>query len=595
MLTAMVDESLFEHVRTDTIGRNATIVTPFGEKTMLYADFIASGRALHSIESVIANHVLPLYANTHTEDSATGAMTTRLVHEADDYVKQCLGAGELHKLVWCGTGSTAAIKRLQEMLGLALPSSIRERVLATMTADERPVVFVGPYEHHSNEVTWRETLAEVVEIPLCPAGMCDLVALEAALTDPKWEGRKKIGSFSAASNVTGICTDTRAIARLLHEHDAWACFDFAASAPYVSIDMKPGEADGYDAIFISAHKFIGGPGTPGILVFDENMYALDAPTTAGGGTVAYVSSNRHRFLQDIEAREDAGTPAIVQRIRAALAFQTKQNIGTDQIGEREEAILGHALERLRANPAVEILGDVDAPRLAVISFLLRSTNGLLIHPRLVVRLLNDVFGIQARGGCACAGPYGHRLLDIGTDLSERFLDEIDAGHEGLKPGWTRISLHYTLTDAEVDFIVDAVLWLAEHGHRFIGPYALDWATGTWTPAVNFGVSSPEASSTLEPTTAPANHHHDSALQSLLRAATQAADPSTSAIVTSSTQTDLRTEVSGTPAPVPTPEHRFRTDAQIAESMLAAVAAETFPAMAPPIDVPSDLVYFRVSA
>lgn len=591
----MVDESMFESLRADTIGRDATIHTPFGEKTMLYADFIASGRALRSIESAITDRVLPLYANTHTEDSATGAMTTRLVHQADMYVKQCLGAGDHHKLVWCGTGSTAAIKRLQEMLGLALPSTIRQRVLDTMTEAERPVVFVGPYEHHSNEVTWRETLAEVVEIPLCPAGMCDLVALEAALTDPKWEGRKKIGSFSAASNVTGICTDTRAIARLLHEHDAWACFDFAASAPYVSIDMKPGEADGYDAIFISAHKFIGGPGTPGILVFDENMYALDAPTTAGGGTVAYVSSDRHRFLQDIEAREDAGTPAIVQRIRAALAFQTKQNIGTDQIGEREEAILGHALERLRANPAVEILGDVDAPRLAVISFLLRSTNELLIHPRLVVRLLNDVFGIQARGGCACAGPYGHRLLDIGTDLSERFLDEIDAGHEGLKPGWTRISLHYTLTNAEVDFIVDAVLWLAEHGHRFIGPYALDWATGTWTPAVNFGVSPPEASSALEPTTAPANQHHDSALQSLLRAATQTAN-STSAIVTSSPQLDgPANDAAGTPTHRETPEQRFRTDAQIAESMLAAVAAETFPAMAPPIDVPSDLVYFRVSA
>lgn len=471
----------FAALRTDTIGRDIALTTPFGARQLLYADFIASGRSLHSIERTIAETVLPLYANSHTEDSATGAVTTHLLHDADRFVKECVHAGTEHKLVWCGNGSTAAIKRLQEILGVAIPSPLRRRVLDTMRADERPVVFVGPYEHHSNEVTWRETLVEVVEIPLCPAGQCDLAALEAALADPRWQGRSKIGSFSAASNVTGICTDTRAIARILHAHDALACFDFAASAPYVDIDMRAGQDDRYDAIFVSAHKFLGGPGTPGILIFDEGMYTLDAPSTGGGGTVAYVSTDRHRFLTDIEAREDAGTPAILQRIRAALAFGVKERIGVGAIAAREEALLGRALERLRADARVELLGDVDAPRLAVLSFLLRpEVGGPILHPRLVVRLLNDLFGIQARGGCACAGPYGHRLLNIGHDLSERYMDEIDAGHEGLKPGWTRISLHYTLTDDELECIVDAVAWIAAHGAALVPAYELDWVTGAWT-------------------------------------------------------------------------------------------------------------------
>ena len=491
--TQPVERAALDILRSDIVGRHASIHTPFGERRLVYADYIASGRALHSVEAAITERVLPHYANTHTEDSATGAAMTRLMHAADLRVKELLGAGPQHKLLWCGTGSTAAIKRLQEMLGVALPSSLRTRVLATLEPNERPVVFVGPYEHHSNEVTWRETLSEVVEIPLCPAGQCDLVALEAALCDPQWSGRRKIGSFSAASNVTGICSDTRAIARLLHAHDARACFDFAASAPYVDIDMRPGETDGYDAIFISAHKFIGGPGSPGLLLFDEAMYTLVAPSTAGGGTVAYVSSDRHRFVDDIEAREDAGTPAIVQRIRAALAFEVKERIGVASIACREEQLLGTALERLRADTRVELLGDVDAPRLAVLSFLLRPhADGPILHPRLVVRLLNDLFGIQARGGCACAGPYGHRLLQIGRDLSDRYMDEIEAGHEGVKPGWTRVSLHYTLTDEELAFIVDAIAWIAANGEALVGSYALDWDTGAWThsddevTAVRFG-------------------------------------------------------------------------------------------------------------
>ena len=477
----------FEALRADTIGRDAMLTTPFGARQLLYADFIASGRSLASVERIIADHVLPLYANSHTEDSATGAVTTHLLHDADRFVKECVHAGSEHKLIWCGTGSTASIKRLQEILGVAVPSSLRERVLANMRPDERPVVFVGPYEHHSNEVTWRETLVEVVEIPLCPAGQCDLEALQEALDDPRWEGRKKIGSFSAASNVTGICTDTRAVARILHANGAWACFDFAASAPYVDIDMHAGLDDRYDAIFISAHKFLGGPGTPGILIFDEGMYTLDAPSTGGGGTVAYVSTDRHRFVSDIEAREDAGTPAILQRIRAALAFAVKERIGVAAISTREDELLGCALDALRADRRIELLGDVDAPRLAVLSFLVRpEAGGPILHPRFVVRLLNDLFGVQARGGCACAGPYGHRLLDIGHDLSERYMDEIDAGHEGLKPGWTRISLHYTLTSDELDGIVGAIRWIAANGTSLVSLYELDWVTGTWTHADDAG-------------------------------------------------------------------------------------------------------------
>jgi selenocysteine lyase/cysteine desulfurase len=455
--------------------------TPFGERRITYADYIASGRSLRWIEDRIHSHVLPLYANTHTEDSATGAHSTKLTHWAGEYIKSQLGASAF-SIIFCGTGCTAAIKRMQEILGMTVPSTLRDRVLAMFDSHERPVVFVGPYEHHSNEVSWRESLAEVVEVPLGPTGGIDLGALEAALMDPRFVGRPKMGSFSAASNVTGVISNTRAVASLLHSHDALVFFDFAASAPYVDIDMKPGQPDGFDAIFISAHKLLGGPGTPGILVFDPALYHQSAPTTAGGGTVSYVNRNEHQFFDDIEVREDAGTPAIIGKIRAALAFAVKDAVGAEVIRDHEHAYITRALTRLRSNPRIELLGSPDADRLAVLSFLVRTSDGSYLHPRLCVRLLNDLFGIQSRGGCACAGPYGHVLLHIPDDMSERYRDAMDHGFVGVKPGWTRLNLNYFICEDEYEFLLSAIEFLAEHGEKFVADYEFDWSTGAWSHA-----------------------------------------------------------------------------------------------------------------
>jgi len=468
---------MLEWIREQLIGRDAVIETPFGLRRLTYADYVASGRSLEYIENLLQQRVMPLYANTHTEDSFTGARTTHLAHQAAEYIKQQVGASQ-YKIIFCGTGSTAAIKRMQEILGLTVPCNLSERVLDILKPEERPVVFVGPYEHHSNEVSWRETLAEVVEIPLDHEGKIDVQALRQALEDPSYQNRPKIGSFSAASNVTGLISDTRGIARLLHQHGALAFFDFAAAAPYIEIDVRPGEPDGYDAIFISPHKFVGGPGTPGILVFNPALYHLRAPSTPGGGTVTYVNSKSHYYVSDIETREDAGTPAILQKLRAALAFWVKEQVGTQTIHEREESYIRRAIARLRQNPRVEMLGNLEAPRLAVLSFLIRPGERYL-HPRFVVRLLSDLFGIQSRGGCACAGPYGHRLLDIDDEHSERYLRGIQAGFEGIKPGWTRINFNYFISEEEFEFLLQAVEFVAEQGERFLPMYEFDWHSGAW--------------------------------------------------------------------------------------------------------------------
>jgi selenocysteine lyase/cysteine desulfurase len=466
-----------EWIRANLIGAGSSLQTPFGTRRLTYADYIASGRALEFVEQTLQNSVLPFYANTHTEDSFTGAHTTHLAHEAGEYIKAQLGAPE-YKIIFCGSGSTAAIKRIQDILGLSVPSSLKSRLLEVMRPSERPVVFVGPYEHHSNEVSWRESLAEVVEIPLCPKGLLDLDALRDALKDPKYKDRPKIGSFSAASNVTGLISDTRSIARLLHAQGAYAFFDFAASAPYVQIDMRPNQPDGYDAVFISPHKMVGGIGSPGVLVFNPGLYQLSSPSTAGGGTVTYVSSSDHDFTPDIEAREDAGTPAIVQKMRAAYGFWVKAQFGTENIEKLEKGFIRTAIARLRQHPNLEILGNLDAPRLAVLSFLVKS-GGSYLHPRFVVKLLNDLFGIQSRGGCACAGPYGHRLLEISDQTSSAYRSSVAAGFEGIKPGWTRLNFNYFIEQDEFEFLLEAVEFIATYGERFVGLYEFDWRTGAW--------------------------------------------------------------------------------------------------------------------
>ncbi|KAK3139514.1 hypothetical protein QOZ80_5AG0384520 [Eleusine coracana subsp. coracana] len=313
---------------------------------------------LRYIEDYLVKDVLPFYGNTHTEDSHVGSKTTQLVHKAARYIKRCMGAGPNDVLIFCGSGTTAAIKRLQEVIGVAAPSvKLRGRLSTQLQMEERWVIFVGPYEHHSNLLSWRQSLADVVEIGVDADGLTDIAALRRALSSPEYKNRPMLGSFSACSNVTGIMTDTREIARVLHQHGAYACFDFAASGPYVKIDMKSGEIDGYDAVFLSPHKFVGGPGTPGILLMNKGLYKLSSqpPSLCGGGTVAYVNGFSEEdtiYYDDIEEREDAGTPPIVQKIRASLAFWVKEYIGYDRMGLHERVYSETAMKRLVGNPNV---------------------------------------------------------------------------------------------------------------------------------------------------------------------------------------------------------------------------------------------------
>ncbi|CAL4993822.1 unnamed protein product [Urochloa decumbens] len=486
-------EERVEWVRSQLVGRDAEFETPFGRRALLYADHTASGRSLCYIEDYILNHVLPFYGNTHTEDSYVGSRTTRTARKAARYIKRCMGGGPNDALLFCGSGATAAIKRLQEAIGVAPypPAAARAREL--LRPEERWVVFVGPYEHHSNLLSWRRSLADVVEVPAGAGdGLVDLDALRRALAAPENAHRPMLGAFSACSNVTGVITDTRAIARILHQHGAFACFDFAASGPYVDIDMRSGEMDGYDAVFLSPHKFVGGPGTPGILLMNKALYGLAGhpPTTCGGGTVAYVNGFSEEdtvYYEDIEEREDAGTPAIVQKVRASLAFWVKEHVGRGgAISLRERAYADAAMARLLANPNIKVLGNVVSAatrRLPIFSFLVYPPDSgdrrLPLHGRFVPRLLNDLFGIQARGGCACAGPYGHTLLGVGEELSLRIRDAIVRGYHGVKSGWTRVSFAYYMSGEEVRFVLDAVEFVAAHGHRFLPLYGFDWGTGNW--------------------------------------------------------------------------------------------------------------------
>ncbi|KAF7010196.1 hypothetical protein CFC21_024643 [Triticum aestivum] len=423
---AAATEDKVEWLRSQLIGKDVEFDTPFGRRALTYADQTASGRSLSYIEDYLVKQVLPFYGNTHTDDSHVGSKTTRLVHKAARYIKRCMGAGPGDALIFCGAGTTAAIKRLQEIIGVALPSvEMRNRLSAQLRAEERWVVFVGPYEHHSNLLSWRQSLAEVVEIGVDADGLVDVAALRRALGSPEYADRPMLGSFSTCSNVTGVMTDTREIARVLHQHGAFACFDFAASGPYVKIDMKSGETDGYDAVFLSPHKFVGGPGTPGILLMNKSLYKFHSqpPSTCGGGTVAYVNGFNEEdtlYYDDIEEREDAGTPPILQKIHASLAFWVKEYVGYDTMDLRERVFSEMAMKRLVNSPNVRVLGNTSAHRIPVFSFLIYPSvtvkkpfddfdepgcdkqldtmrhKQLPLHGRFVTRLLNDLFGIQAR-------------------------------------------------------------------------------------------------------------------------------------------------------------------------------------------------------
>src|SRR3954470_503513 len=469
------DTALLGRIRESVIGDDQGMVGPFGPRRVTYADYTASGRALGFLEDFIRSQVLPRYANTHTESSGTGLQTTRLREDARAIIHEALGGDPDVAVIFAGSGSTGAIAKLVGILGLRIPSGAEDRygLSAHIPPSEPPVVFIGPFEHHSNELPWRESIADVVVCPQDSDGHVDLGFLGAELE--RYADRPlRIGSFSAASNVTGILSDVAGISALLHRHGALSFWDYAAAAPYVALSME-----GIDAMFLSPHKLIGGPSTPGVLVVRRSLLTNRVPDVPAGGTVAYVNPLEHRYLDDPVQREEGGTPAIVEAIRAGLVFQLKDAVGIDVIRAHEEHYLRCAVAAWQDEPTIEILGNLAAERLSIVSFVVKAPSGRHLHHNFVVTLLNDLFGIEARGGCSCAGPYAHRLLGIDLDRSHEFEHEIASGCEGIKPGWVRVNFNYFISEAVFDYVVDAVRLGARHGWRLLGDYRFDVARGLW--------------------------------------------------------------------------------------------------------------------
>jgi selenocysteine lyase/cysteine desulfurase len=468
---------LIDTIRASVIGAGVPITTSFGEKPLIYADYTASGRALTFIEDYIRDQVLPYYANTHTETSFTGAQTMAFREQAREEIRRAVNGSSEDQIIFCGPGATAAINKLIDILGLRLPRDLSNKydLEAAIPASQRPVVFVGPYEHHSNELPWRECIADVVAIPLTTDGQICQDTLAQKLLE--YANRPlKIGSFSAASNVTGIKSDVPAITNVLKGHGALAFWDYAAAAPYVGIDMNGSTP--IDAVFVSPHKFIGGPGTPGILIAKQSIMNNSIPAVVGGGTVVYVTPEDHRYVANHERREEGGTPAIVESIRAGMVFKLQQEVGTDEIERREAILVQRAVKAFKQCPNLDILGNPDAPRLSIMSLRFNHA-GKALHYGFIVALLNDLFGIQVRGGCSCAGPYGHALLDMDMTYSRAIEAEIAQGTMVLRPGWVRLNFNYFIADAEFDYLVAAITLVAEQGWRMLPFYHVDTAAGTW--------------------------------------------------------------------------------------------------------------------
>ncbi len=479
---------LLATLRASVIGEGIVLRTPYGPRRLTYADYTATGRALALVEDPIRRHVLPTLANTHTEANATGAQTTLYREEARAIIHRSVGATDEDVVIFCGTGATGAVDKLSTCMGLRIPCCLEDRygLVSKVPKHERPVIFIGPYEHHSNELPWRESIGEVVVIEPCKDGLIDLDDLERKLRLYK-DRPLKIGSFSAASNVTGIISDVDRIATLLHDEGAVAFFDYAAAGPYVHIDMNPDRTVlAYkDAIFLSPHKFPGGPGTPGVLVVKKRLFANRVPAVPGGGTVSYADTQHHVYVVDAVQREEGGTPDIIGSIRAGLVFALKDQVTTEVIEVCENAHVRKAIAAWSGNPAITVLGNTDVDRLATISFTVNH-GAKALHYNFVVTLLNDLFGIQARGGMSCAAPYGHRLLGISESaaiaIEELVVTRENGGGEGagIRPGWTRVSFAYYDSPETVDYVIAAVDLIAREGWRALVDYDFDPSNGRWT-------------------------------------------------------------------------------------------------------------------
>lgn len=468
-------EDWFRPFRDGIVGLRQDLETPYGTREMLYADWTASGRLYAPIERAILHRFGPLVANTHSESNGSGEAMTLAYQEAHRILKRHVNASPQDVIITQGSGVTGVVNKLQRMLGLKIPDRLQP--YCQVPEAERPVVFLTHMEHHSNQTTWLETLCDVEILEPDQAGLVDPRQLEAGLQ--RYRDRpRKIGSFTACSNVTGIVTPYQELARLMHRHGGVCFVDFAASAPYVPIDMHPaGDPEvRLDAVYFSPHKFLGGPGTPGVLVFDSALYQNRVPDQPGGGTVLWTNPwHQHSYIQDIEVREDGGTPAFLQTFRAALAVRLKEAMDPVRMRQREDQLLDILLPGLRAIDGLHLLAGQHVSRLGIISFYLAG-----LHYNLVVRLLNDRFGIQVRGGCSCAGTYGHFLLHVDHQHSLAISGQIDGGNLSQKPGWIRLSVHPTSTDDEARRLVTAIGEVARNGRAWGEDYKYSSQTNEYT-------------------------------------------------------------------------------------------------------------------
>lgn len=471
MLTPL--ERYFATYRKNIVGYRSSFESPFGRRRIVYADWTACGRAYWPIEERLQHSILPFLANTHTETTVTGTLMSRAYEEARHIVKEHVHAGKDDALVFCGSGMTAAVNKLQRILGLRVPERLADYLSSDWRSslDEtlRPVVFVTHMEHHSNHLSWLETIATVEIIRRGEDGNVDLGHFRELLERYR-QRRNKIAAITACSNVTGIRTPYHEIARLIHSHGGYCFVDFAGSAPYVDININPVDKDAHlDAIYFSPHKFLGGPGTPGVLVFRKALYRNAIPDGPGGGTVRYSNPwGEREYVDDIEQREDGGTPPFLQAIRAAMCIRLKEVMGVDRIQEREEEMVQMIFSRLQDMKNISVLEGKVTNRLGVFAFLVDGA-----HYNLIVRLLNDRFGIQTRGGCSCAGPYGHVLLDVDQRRSHAIRESIVAGDLSRKPGWVRLSVHPTMTNAEIVFILNAIQATAAKFREWGADYQYD--------------------------------------------------------------------------------------------------------------------------